>query len=176
MSTPVSSTTYASRAHHKRRPKAPPSSASSCRSPFPLIERVRLGMQRAGIHPWSELGIVRIETDGGIVGWGETTRTTPEAGARSTNTSDGGRLAGHRPADGSLRRRRQAGGRPGLPHPPLHQFLGDLHRVEGRSLAQLVAADPQVQSPAIRPRNVLADPPDQNIVLTRGFDGHGEVI
>jgi len=38
----------------------------------PFVERVRLEMERAGIHTWSELEIIRVETDAGIVGWGET--------------------------------------------------------------------------------------------------------
>ncbi|MEE2657258.1 MAG: enolase C-terminal domain-like protein [Candidatus Latescibacterota bacterium] len=38
----------------------------------PFVERVRLEMERAGIHTWSELEITRVEVDGGIVGWGET--------------------------------------------------------------------------------------------------------
>lgn len=38
----------------------------------PFVERVRLEMERAGIHTWSELEITRVETDAGMVGWGET--------------------------------------------------------------------------------------------------------
>ena len=38
----------------------------------PFVERVRREMERAGIHTWSELEITRVETDAGIVGWGET--------------------------------------------------------------------------------------------------------
>ncbi len=38
----------------------------------PIIDRVLPAMQRGGIHTWSELEITRVETDGGIVGWGET--------------------------------------------------------------------------------------------------------
>jgi L-alanine-DL-glutamate epimerase-like enolase superfamily enzyme len=38
----------------------------------PFVERVRTEMERAGIHTWSELEITRVETDAGIVGWGET--------------------------------------------------------------------------------------------------------
>ena len=37
----------------------------------PFIDRVRREMERAGIHTWSELEITRIETDAGVVGWGE---------------------------------------------------------------------------------------------------------
>ncbi|MFT5087841.1 MAG: L-alanine-DL-glutamate epimerase-like enolase superfamily enzyme [Candidatus Latescibacterota bacterium] len=38
----------------------------------PFVDRVRTEMERAGIHTWSELEITRVETDAGIVGWGET--------------------------------------------------------------------------------------------------------
>jgi len=38
----------------------------------PFVDRVRREMERAGVHTWSELEITRVETDGGIVGWGET--------------------------------------------------------------------------------------------------------
>ncbi|HCQ00052.1 MAG TPA: enolase, partial [Candidatus Latescibacteria bacterium] len=38
----------------------------------PFVERVRREMERAGIHTWSELEITRVETDAGVVGWGET--------------------------------------------------------------------------------------------------------
>ncbi len=38
----------------------------------PFVDRVRREMERAGVHSWSELEITRVETDGGIVGWGET--------------------------------------------------------------------------------------------------------
>ena len=38
----------------------------------PFVERVRREMERAGVHTWSELEITRVETDGGVVGWGET--------------------------------------------------------------------------------------------------------
>ena len=38
----------------------------------PFVERVRREMERAGVHTWSELEITRVETDAGIVGWGET--------------------------------------------------------------------------------------------------------
>ncbi|MYK42459.1 MAG: enolase, partial [Gemmatimonadetes bacterium] len=38
----------------------------------PFVERVRRDMERAGIHTWSELEITRVETDAGVVGWGET--------------------------------------------------------------------------------------------------------
>ena len=38
----------------------------------PFVDRVRQEMERAGIHTWSELEITRVETDAGIVGWGET--------------------------------------------------------------------------------------------------------
>jgi L-alanine-DL-glutamate epimerase-like enolase superfamily enzyme len=38
----------------------------------PFVDRVRTEMERAGIHTWSELEITRVETDAGIIGWGET--------------------------------------------------------------------------------------------------------
>ena len=38
----------------------------------PFVDRVRLEMERAGIHTWSELEISRVETDAGVVGYGET--------------------------------------------------------------------------------------------------------
>ena len=38
----------------------------------PFVDRVRREMERAGIHTWSELEITKVETDAGIVGWGET--------------------------------------------------------------------------------------------------------
>ena len=38
----------------------------------PFVTRVRREMERAGIHTWSELEITKVETDAGIVGWGET--------------------------------------------------------------------------------------------------------
>jgi len=38
----------------------------------PFVERVRREMERAGILTWSELEITRVETDAGVVGWGET--------------------------------------------------------------------------------------------------------
>ena len=38
----------------------------------PFVDRVRREMERAGVHTWSELEITRVDTDGGVVGWGET--------------------------------------------------------------------------------------------------------
>ena len=38
----------------------------------PWVERVRHNMERARIHTWNELEITRVETDAGVVGWGET--------------------------------------------------------------------------------------------------------
>ena len=38
----------------------------------PFVDRVRRAMERAGVHTWSELEITRVETDAGMVGWGET--------------------------------------------------------------------------------------------------------
>jgi len=38
----------------------------------PFVERVRREMERAGIHAWSEVEIIRVVTDAGVVGYGET--------------------------------------------------------------------------------------------------------
>ena len=38
----------------------------------PFVDRVRLEMERAGVHTWSELEITRVITDAGVVGYGET--------------------------------------------------------------------------------------------------------
>lgn len=38
----------------------------------PFVDRVRREMERARIHTWSEVELIRVETDAGIVGWGET--------------------------------------------------------------------------------------------------------
>ena len=38
----------------------------------PFVDRVRREMERAAVHTWSELEITKVETDAGIVGWGET--------------------------------------------------------------------------------------------------------
>ena len=38
----------------------------------PIIDRVRLDMERAGIHTWGTLEVIRVDTDSGHVGWGET--------------------------------------------------------------------------------------------------------
>ncbi len=39
---------------------------------IPMVERVRREMERAGIHAWSEVEVIRVTTDDGTVGWGET--------------------------------------------------------------------------------------------------------
>ena len=38
----------------------------------PIVERVRLEMERTAIHNWSEVEIIRVVTDAGVVGYGET--------------------------------------------------------------------------------------------------------
>ena len=38
----------------------------------PFVERVRREMERARVHLWSEVEIIRVTTDAGIVGYGET--------------------------------------------------------------------------------------------------------
>ena len=48
----------------------------------PFVERIRLEMERARIHAWGEVEVIRVVTDAGIVGYGERSRTIP--GAAST--------------------------------------------------------------------------------------------
>lgn len=38
----------------------------------PFVERVRREMERAWIHAWSEVEVIRVMTDAGVVGYGET--------------------------------------------------------------------------------------------------------
>ncbi len=38
----------------------------------PFVERVRLEMERARIHAWGEVEVIRVVTDAGVVGYGET--------------------------------------------------------------------------------------------------------
>lgn len=38
----------------------------------PFVDRVRREMERAGIHAWSEVEVIRVTTDSGMVGYGET--------------------------------------------------------------------------------------------------------
>jgi L-alanine-DL-glutamate epimerase-like enolase superfamily enzyme len=38
----------------------------------PFVERVRREMERARIHRWAEVEVIRVETDTGVVGYGET--------------------------------------------------------------------------------------------------------
>lgn len=38
----------------------------------PMVDRVRLEMERANIHTWSEVEVIRVTTDAGVVGYGET--------------------------------------------------------------------------------------------------------
>jgi L-alanine-DL-glutamate epimerase-like enolase superfamily enzyme len=39
---------------------------------IPFVERVRLEMERARIHAWAEVEVIRVVTDAGVVGYGET--------------------------------------------------------------------------------------------------------
>ena len=38
----------------------------------PMVDRVRIEMERANIHTWSEVEVIRVVTDAGVVGYGET--------------------------------------------------------------------------------------------------------
>ncbi len=38
----------------------------------PFVDRVRREMERARIHMWSEVEVIRVVTDAGVVGYGET--------------------------------------------------------------------------------------------------------
>lgn len=38
----------------------------------PMVDRIRVEMERAGIHAWSEVEVIRVTTDSGVTGWGET--------------------------------------------------------------------------------------------------------
>ena len=38
----------------------------------PMVGRVRVEMERAGIHTWSEVEVIRVTSASGITGWGET--------------------------------------------------------------------------------------------------------
>ena len=38
----------------------------------PFVKRVRREMERAGIHTWSEIEVIKVHTDAGVVGYGET--------------------------------------------------------------------------------------------------------
>ena len=39
---------------------------------IPMVDRVRIEMERAGIHTWSEVEVIRVTTDAGVIGYGET--------------------------------------------------------------------------------------------------------
>jgi len=58
----------------------------------PFVDRVRREMERAGIHTWSELEITKVETDAGIIGWGETIQNYTWG-----RVSDEGRVIGKSP-------------------------------------------------------------------------------
>ncbi len=38
----------------------------------PMVDRIRVEMERAGIHAWSEVEVIRVTSDSGASGWGET--------------------------------------------------------------------------------------------------------
>ena len=38
----------------------------------PIVERVHREMERARLHTWSEVEVIRVVTDAGVVGYGET--------------------------------------------------------------------------------------------------------
>ena len=38
----------------------------------PMVDRIRREMERAGIHAWSEVEVIRVTSESGVVGWGET--------------------------------------------------------------------------------------------------------
>ena len=38
----------------------------------PMVDRIRVEMERAGIHTWSEVEVIRVTADSGVSGWGET--------------------------------------------------------------------------------------------------------
>ena len=38
----------------------------------PLVDRIRVEMERAGIHTWSEVEVIRVTSESGVFGWGET--------------------------------------------------------------------------------------------------------
>ena len=38
----------------------------------PMVDRIRVEMERAGIHTWSEVEVIRVTAESGVTGWGET--------------------------------------------------------------------------------------------------------
>src|SRR4051794_18974930 len=56
------------------------------------------------------------------------------------------------------------------------QTLRDLHGIQRRALAQLIAGDEQAQRPAARIADILADAPDQHVVAAARIDRHRKVI
>src|SRR5688500_10929795 len=56
------------------------------------------------------------------------------------------------------------------------QLLRDLHRVQRSALAQLVARDIQRQGPARRVADVLADAPDEDLVLAARVHRHRKIV
>ena len=98
-------------------------------------------------------------------GVGRRRRTADHRGAGPTRSAG----ASLPPAPRSLTLGALALGRgPGVREVALHQALGDLHGVEGRTLAQVVGDDPERQP--VRDRRILADPADVDGVLAGAFD------
>src|SRR5690242_20527943 len=58
--------------------------------------------------------------------------------------------------------------------PACEEQLGELDRVQRRALAQVVAGDPEVQRSGLG--TVLANPPDQHRVDTRGVERRREPV
>src|SRR4051812_25309445 len=58
----------------------------------------------------------------------------------------------------------------------LNQLLRDLHRVGGCAFADLVATYEKLDAAAVVAADVLADAADEHVVLSAGFEGHGEMI
>ena len=53
----------------------------------------------------------------------------------------------------------------------LDEVFGDLHGIEGGTFLDLVAAEPEGETVGVG--QVLADAPDEDVVLTGGEQGHG---
>ncbi|MEZ4658045.1 MAG: hypothetical protein R2911_10770 [Caldilineaceae bacterium] len=76
----------------------------------PMVDRVRIEMERANIHTWSEVEVIRVVTDAGVVGYGETIQNYTWGRVPDTDRVIGkspfecmwGRHAGNRFADGAL--------------------------------------------------------------------------
>jgi L-alanine-DL-glutamate epimerase-like enolase superfamily enzyme len=58
----------------------------------PFVERIRREMERARIHRWAEVEVIRVHTDAGVVGYGETIQNYTWGRVNSTE-----RVLGHSP-------------------------------------------------------------------------------